>query len=112
MSKALFLASRDPKDNHLLAALPEATYQGLLPFLEWVPLPALGLAVYESGSAQGYVYFPTGSSVTAEERQGKRPGTGLPFRAGCHKCSSGEEENEHPQTSCVTARIRAVRLHT
>lgn len=40
MSKALSLASPTKKDNHLLAALPEATYQGLLPFLEGVPLPA------------------------------------------------------------------------
>jgi CRP-like cAMP-binding protein len=63
MSNALSLASPTPKDNHFLAALPEATYQGLLPFLEGVPLP-LGLAVYESGGAQGYVYFPTSSIVS------------------------------------------------
>ena len=52
-----------PKSNHLLAALPEATYQGLLPSLEGVKL-ALGQAVYESGGAQGYVYFPTTSIVS------------------------------------------------
>ena len=52
-----------PRDNHLLAALPEATYQGLLPFLESVSLP-LGQAVYESGGAQGHVYFPTSSIVS------------------------------------------------
>jgi CRP-like cAMP-binding protein len=63
MTKALSSASRTPKDNHLLAALPEATYQGLLPFLENVSLP-LGQAVYESGGAQGYVYFPTSSIVS------------------------------------------------
>ena len=40
MSKALSLVSPTKKNNHLLAALPEATYLGLLPFLEWVPLPA------------------------------------------------------------------------
>jgi len=34
---------------------------------------------YESGGAQGCVYFPTGSSVTAVERQEKKPGTGLPL---------------------------------
>jgi len=79
MSKALFQASPDPKGNHLLAALPEATYQGLLRFLEGVRLgpPPAGLAAYESGGAQGYVCFPTGSSVTAVERQEKKPGTGL-----------------------------------
>jgi CRP-like cAMP-binding protein len=64
MSKMLG-ASTAPsaKDNHLLAALPEATYQGMLPFLERLSLP-LGMVVYESGGAQGYVYFPTSSIVS------------------------------------------------
>jgi len=61
----MFVASPAPsaKDNHLLAALPETNYQTLLPFLEKVPLP-LGMVVYESGGAQGYVYFPTSSIVS------------------------------------------------
>ena len=49
---------KTPKDNQLLAALPEEDYQGLLASLEPVPMP-LGLSVYESGGAQSYVYFPT-----------------------------------------------------
>ena len=52
-----------PNQNHLLAALPAADYQRLLPDLELVPLP-LGWAVYESGGAQGYLYFPTTSIVS------------------------------------------------
>ena len=56
-------ASPPPKSNRLLAALPDVTYQGLLPFLESVKL-ALGQAVYESGGTQGYVYFPTTSIVS------------------------------------------------
>ena len=56
-------ASHTPKDNRLLAALPEESYQALLPFLEPVPLP-LGMAVYESGAKQRYVYFPTNSIVS------------------------------------------------
>jgi len=52
-----------PTDNRLLAALPEESYQALLPFLEPVTLP-LGMALYESGGAQGYVYFPTSSIVS------------------------------------------------
>jgi CRP-like cAMP-binding protein len=52
-----------PKDNALLAVLPEAHYQELLPSLERVDLP-LGLAVYESGGPQGYVYFPTSGIVS------------------------------------------------
>jgi CRP-like cAMP-binding protein len=52
-----------PEQNHLLAALPAADYARLLPHLELLPLP-LGLAVYESGRDQGYVYFPTTSIVS------------------------------------------------
>jgi CRP-like cAMP-binding protein len=49
--------------NHLLAALPAADYQRLLPHLELAALP-LGLAIYESGREQGYEYFPTTSVVS------------------------------------------------
>jgi CRP-like cAMP-binding protein len=55
--------SSSPKGNRLLAALPEESYQALRPFLEPVPLP-LGMALYESGGEQGYVYFPTSSIVS------------------------------------------------
>jgi CRP-like cAMP-binding protein len=51
------------KQNRLLAALPEASFQKLLPALEGVRLP-LGMVVYESGGTQGYVYFPTNSIVS------------------------------------------------
>ena len=47
-----------PKQNHLLAALPEADYARLLPDLELIPMP-LGWALYESGGHMNYVYFPT-----------------------------------------------------
>jgi len=52
-----------PKQNHLLAALPEADYARLLPDLELIPMP-LGWAVYESGGHMSYVYFPTTSIVS------------------------------------------------
>ena len=52
-----------PRDNRLLASLPDAEYETLLPRLERTPMP-LGMAVYESGSAQGFVYFPTDSIVS------------------------------------------------
>ena len=52
-----------PRGNRLLAVLPEADYQALLPLLEPVRLP-LGMALYESGGVQGYVYFPTSSIVS------------------------------------------------
>jgi CRP-like cAMP-binding protein len=63
MGPAQSRASTTPKDNQLLAALPEATYESLLPFLEPVALP-LGLSVYEPGAAQDYVWFPTDSIVS------------------------------------------------
>ena len=52
-----------PAQNHLLAALPAADYQRLLPDLELVSLP-LGLALYESGGQLDYVYFPTDCIVS------------------------------------------------
>ena len=47
-----------PKQNHLLAALPEQDYARLLPDLELITMP-LGWVVYESGGHMGYLYFPT-----------------------------------------------------
>jgi CRP-like cAMP-binding protein len=48
----------DPRQNHLLAALPEEESARLLPHLELVPMP-LGETVCESGIQMPYVYFPT-----------------------------------------------------
>lgn len=52
-----------PLQNHLLAALPPAIQQRLLPMLELVPLQ-LGKVLYESGDTMRYVYFPTDSIVS------------------------------------------------
>lgn len=54
---------QSPRQNRLLAALPAADYERLLPHLEQVSLE-LGRALYESGSHQGYVFFPTNSIVS------------------------------------------------
>jgi CRP-like cAMP-binding protein len=56
-------AMHGPQANRLLAALPDASLQALLPSLEGVALP-LGMVVYESGGTQGHVYFPTSSIVS------------------------------------------------
>jgi CRP-like cAMP-binding protein len=53
----------DPRQNHLLAALPDNDYQRLLPRLELIDLP-LGKAVYESGRVLSNVYFPIDSIVS------------------------------------------------
>src|ERR1051325_10914189 len=63
MVKGRSNSSPDPRVNHLLASLPEPDYQRLAVQLERVPMP-LGMAVYESGGAQGFVYFPADSIVS------------------------------------------------
>ena len=56
-------AVRDPRENHLLASLPEAEWQRWLPMLEPVDLP-LGKVLYESGRVLSHVYFPTTAIVS------------------------------------------------
>ncbi len=53
----------DPKSNHLLAALPDAEWKRWKPQLEEVDL-TLGQVLYESGSIESYVYFPTTAIVS------------------------------------------------
>ena len=53
----------DPRQNHLLAALPDAEYDRLFPRLELMDFP-LGKAVYESGRVFSNVYFPIDSIVS------------------------------------------------
>ncbi|MDS4019120.1 MAG: Crp/Fnr family transcriptional regulator [Candidatus Competibacter sp.] len=55
--------SPNPRQNHLLAALPESESERLFPHMEWVPLP-LGEALYESGDRLNHVYFPTTAIVS------------------------------------------------
>ncbi len=52
-----------PVENRLLAALTESELQGLLPYLEFVPL-TLGQVIYESGGQMSHVYFPTDSIIS------------------------------------------------
>jgi CRP-like cAMP-binding protein len=56
-------ALTSPRDNRLLAALPEAERQRWLSQLEWVDLP-LGQVIYESGRPLSHVYFPTTAIVS------------------------------------------------
>jgi CRP-like cAMP-binding protein len=50
--------THDPRQNHLLAALPEEERTRIFPHLELVSMP-LGEAVCESGIQMCHVYFPT-----------------------------------------------------
>jgi CRP-like cAMP-binding protein len=49
--------------NRLLAALPDAEYQRLIPHLEYVPLP-LRQVLHKAGELIEYVYFPHGAIVS------------------------------------------------
>jgi CRP-like cAMP-binding protein len=53
----------NPKQNHLLGAIPEIEWARFAPHLTPVEL-RLGDVLYESGSDQPYVYFPTDSIVS------------------------------------------------
>jgi CRP-like cAMP-binding protein len=56
-------SKNDPNQNHLLAALLDAEFDRLSPFLELVPMK-LGDVLYESGGKLQHVYFPTTSIVS------------------------------------------------
>lgn len=62
-SNPLLSVQHSPRQNHLLAALPSADYERLLPHLELVPLE-LSQVLYESGDQQHYAYFLTTSIVS------------------------------------------------
>lgn len=47
-----------PRQNHILAALPDVDYVRLLPHLEHISMP-LEWKVYEADRPLGYLYFPT-----------------------------------------------------
>jgi len=53
----------NPRQNHLLAALPEFEYQRILPHLERVQL-SLGETISEAGGNTHYIYFPTTAIVS------------------------------------------------
>ena len=53
----------NPKQNRLLAALPDSDYGRLLPDLEPITMP-LGWDVFNATVPVGYVYFPTTSVVS------------------------------------------------
>ena len=52
-----------PTENYLLATLPRAEYERMLPNLELVEL-RLGEVLYESGDELRSVYFPTNAIVS------------------------------------------------
>ena len=63
MKKILDLEVTSPKDNHLLAFLPDEVYLRMSPHLDLVEMP-LGKVLYESGATMRHFYFPTTSIVS------------------------------------------------
>lgn len=57
------LDAHDPRQNHILAALPAEDCERLFRHLELVPLP-LGHSLYESGIEMRHVYFPSTAIVS------------------------------------------------
>jgi len=53
----------NPKENRLLAALPDSDFQRLLRSLQAVVMP-LGQVMYESGNTMTHAYFPTTAIVS------------------------------------------------
>ena len=53
----------NPRDNHILDALPAEERERLFPHLKHVPMP-LGMVLYESGDMLRHIYFPTDSIVS------------------------------------------------
>lgn len=53
----------NPKDNHLLAAVPADVLERLSPKLKLITLP-LGEVLYESGDTMSFVYFPVDCIVS------------------------------------------------
>jgi CRP-like cAMP-binding protein len=56
-------ARTDPRSNHLLAAIPDVEWDRFARHLRPVDMK-LGDVIYESGTEQPYVYFPTDSIVS------------------------------------------------
>jgi CRP-like cAMP-binding protein len=63
MSKTVKISPHDPKQNLILAALPELDYKRILPNLEFIPMP-LGWTMSESGDHVNFLHFPTSGIVS------------------------------------------------
>ena len=59
----MLVAQADPRKNHLLGAIPDTEWERFKKNLTPVVMP-LGEVIYESGTDQPYVFFPTSSIVS------------------------------------------------
>src|SRR5688572_5583238 len=58
-----FMPDHDPRENHILDALPASERERLFPHLMLVPMP-LGSVLYESGDTLRHIYLPIDSIVS------------------------------------------------
>lgn len=63
MSTQLKTATADPKQNQILAALPKADYERLLPELQLVPMP-VDWTLSKSGDHVNFLHFPISGIVS------------------------------------------------
>ena len=63
---AMTSAQQMPRSNHLLAALPAASYERIAAHLECMSMP-LGETLYESGLAPHQAYFPTTAIISLHQ---------------------------------------------
>ena len=111
MNQLSSIPQRAPRQNDLLAALPEADYERLSSSLELVALP-LGGAVYEAGGRMEYVYFPTDGivsllSVTRDGSSAELAVTGCEGLVGIALFMGGETT---PSRAVVQSAGRGYRL--
>jgi CRP-like cAMP-binding protein len=107
-----------PKQNHLLASLPEADYRVLQPKLHLVRLP-LGASLYESGEPLSHVYFPTRGIVsllyvTANGESAELAVIGCEGMVGVSLFMGGETTPNRAvvQAACAAYRLPASDLKT
>lgn len=63
MSKTAKVSPHDPKQNLILAALPEEDYNRILPNLQFIPMP-LGWTMSQSGDHVNFLHFPTSGIIS------------------------------------------------
>ena len=104
---------RAPTQNHLVAALPLAGYERLLPDLKPVALP-LGWTVHESGDQDRYLYFPVAGLVCRFFRAERGASTGIAVTGsegviGVASFLGGESTPSQAQVLCAgyAYRLRA-----
>lgn len=103
--------SDSPRQNRLLAALPKAEYERLLPALDLVPLSP-GSCLHASGDRDRYLYFPA-SGIVAQAyvlENGAQAGVSLIGNDGAVGVACFLSGDTAPSRSVVVSAGRASRL--